>query len=651
MKHCNLLYLTFCFVLTGTGPARAQEDIDLDSLPGFMKYVNALKYSHPDSAIALFEIGLARSVALGSLRYERNSYAGMGITQGMRGNYASALDYFNKSLEVGRRAREPSWIAGSYSNKGIVYKYLGDYDKSLDEYFKALTIYDSIGDSSGMTSTYSNLGILYDVTGELERSLEYYEKSRDIGEKSRQNNLSLLSNMGILKMSMGNHEGALELLFAFLDSMIVQGRSTSIAATNQNIGTAYLGLGDLDKAEFHSRKALALTTDLKSPSGQAEACINLALVAKRRGRLSEALQWRQAQLRYAEQTSSTEKIAAARGDLSKAYRDVGQYERAYEHLVQHAALRDSLYSKEKTNAYEQWQTRLDVFSKDQEISAQELKMELLQAKVSAAARLRMALGIALVLALLSGFLFYQRARIRRKANQMLTEKNKKIETQKREIEIVNRELEKRMLRAQINPHFIFNSLNSIQHFITADEKLPALKYLSKFSKLLRQSLENSVSVNVPLAEEIQLLETYLELESLRFDQKFTYAIETDDDLDIHETEIPILLVQPFVENAVLHGFQIQEGRADKNRHLNIRFADGGQHIVCTIRDNGIGRAAAARLKNENIGNRPSRGLSVTEQRLALLYPEDANPNAIAIHDLTNADGQPCGTEVIVQIPK
>jgi LytS/YehU family sensor histidine kinase len=216
----------------------------------------------------------------------------------------------------------------------------------------------------------------------------------------------------------------------------------------------------------------------------------------------------------------------------------------------------------------------------------------------------------------------------------------------RKLEAANHELEKRLLRAQINPHFIFNSLSAIQHFITTNDKVSALKFLSKFSTLLRQMLEQSIHVQVVLAEEIKLLQSYLDLEALRFDSCFSFVVEAGPAVDIHNTEVPILLVQPFVENAILHGLSSKKGEG----RLSVRFDDASAHTVCTIRDNGVGRQAAAQ-KSAGRPHRPSHGMAIAEKRLALLYGNPADLVPIQINDLYDETGQAAGTEVIVHIPK
>lgn len=198
------------------------------------------------------------------------------------------------------------------------------------------------------------------------------------------------------------------------------------------------------------------------------------------------------------------------------------------------------------------------------------------------------------------------------------------------------------LRAQMNPHFIFNSLNSIQHLITRNDKINALRYLTRFSTLLRQVLESSISVNIPVIREIELLKIYLELEAFRFDQSFKYSIEVDDGLDVHNVEVPILLLQPYVENAITHGLL---PRQEGEKELFILFEERDDYILCTIRDTGIGRAAAMERKRNINGNRPSRGIELSRQRLELVSRKSGIENLITYID----SGQ--GTTVEIRIPK
>ncbi len=200
------------------------------------------------------------------------------------------------------------------------------------------------------------------------------------------------------------------------------------------------------------------------------------------------------------------------------------------------------------------------------------------------------------------------------------------------------------LRAQMNPHFIFNSLSSIQHLITSGNKESAIKYLNKFSLLMRNLLESSIEAKIVLSEEISLLKKYLSLEALRFNYSFKYTVSVNDNLDAEAIEVPALLVQPFVENAILHGL-LNKTEADKL--LEVRFRKKNEFIICEIEDNGIGRKASAEKKSPLKASKKSRGIQVTEKRLELLNNFQAN--SIQIIDKTNEQGQAEGTLVILKI--
>lgn len=195
------------------------------------------------------------------------------------------------------------------------------------------------------------------------------------------------------------------------------------------------------------------------------------------------------------------------------------------------------------------------------------------------------------------------------------------------------------LRAQINPHFIFNSLSSIQHLISSGQKEAALSYLTKFSKFVRQVLENSIDVNVTLEKEVELLKVYLDLESLRFEHSFSYQIDFPKDSNLNYQEVPMLIVQPFVENAIKHGLMPKQSG---ERKVWIRFFDHEDHILCEVEDNGIGRKASAAAKGDI--HRPSRGMALTEERLKMVNGMESQ-SQIMIEDLTQ------GTKISIKLTK
>lgn len=204
------------------------------------------------------------------------------------------------------------------------------------------------------------------------------------------------------------------------------------------------------------------------------------------------------------------------------------------------------------------------------------------------------------------------------------------------------------LRLQMNPHFLFNALNSIQQMILADEEMVATRYLSRFSKLLRAVLVHSDKETIALKEEIEILRMYVELESVRFRDAFSYTIHCDDDLEIEEIRIPTLLIQPFVENAIWHGLMHKEG----NRELQISFRENGDFLQCVIADNGVGRKKAREISTITGQDKKhtSRGIAVSEERLKTLKSPSGQFGSIQINDLEGPDGEALGTEVIINFP-
>ncbi|MBK8451510.1 MAG: histidine kinase [Saprospiraceae bacterium] len=223
---------------------------------------------------------------------------------------------------------------------------------------------------------------------------------------------------------------------------------------------------------------------------------------------------------------------------------------------------------------------------------------------------------------------------------------KNLEKNKTEINKQIAEARLTALRAQMNPHFIFNSLNSIQQLISESEKENALKYLSKFSKLIRIVLQNSNKHSNFISNELNLLELYLELEVLRFSNRFTYQFKIDPEINIHTIEIPSMLIQPYVENAVVHGLL----NKNNSGHLQIVLTKNENKIYCIIEDNGIGRAAASIINNKKKGRHESLGLQVTNDRVHMIEKISNKKVSVSITDLVDANGNGIGTKVTIEIP-
>ena len=252
--------------------------------------------------------------------------------------------------------------------------------------------------------------------------------------------------------------------------------------------------------------------------------------------------------------------------------------------------------------------------------------------------------IAAIIFLVTTFYLLMRWRFKQKFKSQLERSEK--EKQVAELKQKGTELEMQALRAQMNPHFIFNSLNSINRFILQNNKAQASEYLTKFSKLVRMILQNSQASLITLESELESLELYLNLEALRFNYHFDYKISVPKDLDISALQVPPLILQPYVENAIWHGLMHKEEKGQ----LDVEVSEEGNHLYFKIRDNGIGREKAAAMASKSATKHKSMGLRITAHRIAIVQNSETLSSPVTINDLVNADGSAAGTEVVIKMP-
>jgi len=237
------------------------------------------------------------------------------------------------------------------------------------------------------------------------------------------------------------------------------------------------------------------------------------------------------------------------------------------------------------------------------------------------------------------------------ANKIVRAKAQEEKEQTREMLLTTQQrmadAEMQALRAQMNPHFIFNCLNSINRYIVKSDQATASLYLTRFAKLIRLILDNSNSKNVILSNELEALKLYIEMEALRFDKKFDYLINISPEVNADSIEVPPLIIQPYVENAIWHGL-LHKDRAGR---LSIEVSMSSETMLqCVIEDNGIGRAHARELKSKSATTRKSLGIKLTEDRISLVNRHMTMSASVDILDMTLPDGQAAGTKVIIKIP-
>lgn len=286
---------------------------------------------------------------------------------------------------------------------------------------------------------------------------------------------------------------------------------------------------------------------------------------------------------------------------------------------------------------------LELLTKEREIVSQRLANTLLAAERDQI--LRYVSILLIVIAVGIAVLMYNRYRMKTRLTKLLTQRNTVIGKQHRDIERINRKLHMRVLQAQINPHFVFNSLNDLQYYINKGDTATSLSYVSRFSRFIRELLAQANTPEISLTQEEKFLKLYLDLEKIRFAGKFEYVIETDEETPSDLAGLPPLIIYHYVENALYHGILNLDGKGE----IKVLFSYEAPHLICNITDNGCGRRIAQERTKRRDANDTTPYKQLLKDRIQILNEEVSDRVTVVVQDLVAADGQPAGTSVTLRI--
>jgi tetratricopeptide (TPR) repeat protein len=330
-------------------------------------------------------------------------------------------------------------------------------------------------------------------------------------------------------------------------------------------------------------------------------------------------------LAIAEKFNYKELIRLNYNALSDIYSHSNQFEKAYDYYKKSVSIKDTLENIEIKKKISEIQVKYETEKKEQEIQILSKQNEIQKLNLSRNKFILVSISVFFIVLLFIGFLLYRQRKIRNESQSVI--------------------LEQKLLRTQMNPHFIFNSLTSIQSLIFDDDKLALGRYIANFASLMRLILENSREEYIVLEKEITTLKYYLELNQLRFENKFEYTIEVDPDINPEMVYIPPMMGQPFVENSIKHGLAKKEAQG----LISIRLKHFGNYLVYEIEDNGIGREKAKELSTSDGNKHVSLAISITRERIENLNKRNKNKITFEVVDLNN-NYEASGTLVRFKIP-
>lgn len=504
------------------------------------------------------------------------------IVQKKQGNYLSAIETLRELLELAEEHKDISGRAIYLTNIGNAYQELGEHNLAIDYIGRAIKLHEITGNRRGVAVCKLTLANIYNTTGRFNEARSNYIET-----------LTELTNLGYT-----GHVGLVQ----------------------SNLGVLEKRQGNFLLAREYFNKALSSLTIAGNKSGLAMVWGNIADLANEAKNYSEAVTFAKLQLDEAIRSSNLINQRYAFKHLYKAYKGLGHTKEALQNYEEFVSIKDSIASTEKRNEVARLEAKYQDAKKKEEIKHLEALSELLQERNKQKSILLLALG-ALGLSVLAAGGFWLRA-IR------LNSKRKALD------------LEQRLLRSQMNPHFVFNSLTSIQSMILKEERDKASEVVLSFARLMRLILESSREEYITFSQEIEIVERYAQLQKLRFPNRFTLSVRLEpENLGEDILTLPLLL-QPFVENSIEHAFT-----NESNGTIAIDISQEGAYIICKIEDDGLGFDTNVK---RSYSDHKSLATQITRERLELIQGKLKQEATLKIESPLSKGG---GTRVTIKIPK
>lgn len=616
-----------------TGLALAQRN-RIDTMQGiFLFYIGkafTYYYNNYDSAIFYYRQVLPyfpkpeNNYHLLTLREIMDRYADLG-------NKDSSLFYVERLAGIMTTLPAQHFRkAGLSQNIAVVYQSFGMYRTAIRYFQEAISGHRQQQNKRGLGITFANLGELYYSMGDTLRAIQY---SREALENLKDVNLPFMqtaANIADYYSSLGRYDSA-RFYLNISDEIALKINNAEARIANKAVrARIYTALKNYRAAETELKSGLGSLSKSDNPWTYCRLLLSYAELEMQRNQSAGARAHLQEVISVSQQNNFIPFTVQALEKTYQLYASAGDYPKAYEAQRAYYLLRDSLSSSQSKAALSDLEVSYQTQQKEQEIELLKKDNAIKGLKLTANRRSVLFYVAGLLLLLLVLGIAYRQ---RQQRNRIRFEKLKA-------------ELENKVLRLQMNPHFIFNSLNSIENFIMRNEKRLASDYLNKFARLIRMILDSSRDEAVPIARDMEALQLYIDLEQLRFNHKFSYHTEVDPALISGDYRVPSLLIQPFVENAILHGLAHSE---KNNLQLSISARLEKEIIRYVIEDNGIGREQARVYNRLNKPQHESIGLALTEARIRIYNKESVLLQPVIFTDITNNEDQPGGTRVEIQI--
>lgn len=571
-------------------------------------------FSQPDSAFYFAQLCYDFAEEKDLLKQMSSALNIQATALNFQGDYEKALDYYTRGLKISEGLEDRQAVGATMNNMGNIFKNQGLYTKAIDYFFRSLKIREEMQDTYGVGSSLGNIANLYSAQKDYDKALEYLSQSLAIMEElgNRQVIAGTLNNIGLIYADLGDNEKALRHHKRSLKIREELGDRRGISDSMTNIGNIHLDNGDYAEAAESHQNSLAISEESGDQKGFARALFNIGKVHAFKNEHDQAITFGNRALPMVREVGDVTITGDIAELLYESYKATNHHKSALSMHELHIAMRDSIIQEDNQRELMHQQFQYDYEKREAAKKAEQEKKdavaheELLRQKSE-----RNLMGLGFMVFILVGGTAGISLHQRRKAVYRYRSAS----------------LELKALRAQMKPHFIFNALNSIHQFIDNNNPAVAKDYLVKFSKHMRATLNHTLTEEVTVAEEVESLREYLELEKANLPDRLNYEIDIDPAIDLENTILPPLMIQPFIENAIVHGI------APKNDagKVSVQMSKNGKALHVTVTDDGVGREKSSQRKGKNAHS--SVGLKLTQERMEKLNRDSKIKTGITFTDL------------------
>ena len=597
---------------------------DTSQIYNALKKAKELSKSHPDSALNLYKNIEIASVRIGEKKVIMHSKYDYAFFLFMRSKHSQSRLLFEESMPLSKELRNYRYLNMAKTYISAIHLLLANYNLAVKYNLEALKYFEKEKDYFYISGIYLNLTFAQIEQKDYDKAIEYAELSLKYsilaGEKVYESksflNLGeIYSKKGDYSKSIFNYKKSLDIL---TENNLEVFKHSNIYL---NIGATYVKMNMLDSADYYLK--IASKTRLTDYT-KTFLNITYSKLYKQKKEYDKALVF----VENAEKSANLYGYDNAKREVvavkSELYALKGNYKKAYENRLIYEKINDSIFSDEKYKIQNELETIYESSKKQEQIEKLSGEMEINRLKNQRSNYVLFFMVFALFGVVMIGILIFRQNRLKFKHTSI--------------------EFEQKLLRTQMNPHFIFNSVSAIQNFIMSNNPLEATTYLSDFAKLMRATLNNSSSNFISLEQEIETIENYLKLQHLRLSDKFDYEIKVPESIDPDEYTVPPMLLQPFIENSIIHAFSEEMNRKGL---ISVSYKINNNQLIMETQDNGIG--FEKNKQNKELKHISKSG-SITKKRIELLSKKFKKEIGFEIIDLNNIDANLSGTLVRFILP-